>query len=145
MSPLTHPHFVPNRYTIEVHGNRNCLVYRHSSKYLLLWSTEERKSFEMTWGRVNDDNFQFWVNPLNTMQQVDMDGYMDGYQYIYCIYCYYFLSLCLCKIRQTPHEISCLIQCGICCFFVINCKIYQQFLGKINFLLFLCISDLWQV
>ena len=56
--------------TMEVNGVHQLSGYRHSSKYLLLCSEEERNSyrFKTTWGRVNDDRmFIFgWTVPLMT-------------------------------------------------------------------------------
>ncbi len=52
-------HWLP--YVKNVNGYRQLFGYQHSSKYLLLCSTEERNSYRFG-GWVNDTVFIFWVN-----------------------------------------------------------------------------------
>jgi len=57
---------------MEVNGVYQLFGYKHSLKYLLLWSAEERNvyRFETTWGWVNDDRiFIFkWTYSFNLWQ-----------------------------------------------------------------------------
>ncbi len=74
LSSFTHPQVLPNLsflllyffHSMVVSGFRQLFSYQHSSKYLLLCSTEERKGFGTTWGWVNYDSIFIlgWTIPL---------------------------------------------------------------------------------
>ncbi len=55
--------------TMKVNGDHQLFGYQHSSKYILLCSTEQRNSyrFEMTWGWVNDYNIYIYYKDVNAM------------------------------------------------------------------------------
>ncbi len=53
------------KYTmVKLNGYRQLFGYQHSSKYLLVYSTEVRNTYRIrtSGGWINYDNFHFWVN-----------------------------------------------------------------------------------